>query len=88
MAKKYAWVVTAKLALVAPAATVTLDGTAAMNGTELVMAILAPPAGAGPFKVTVPVDRPPAFTALGLSDSEARRAVGAMLSCAVLLRPL
>src|SRR5436190_618887 len=48
-------VFTVKLALMEPAGTVTLDGTLA---TPLLLesAICAPPEGAGPLKVTVPVE--------------------------------
>ena len=60
-------VVTVNVALVAPAATVTLAGTVAADVLLLVSVTAAPPAGAAPFKVTVPVDEVPPVTLVGLS---------------------
>jgi len=62
-------VFTVKVALVAPARTVTLEGTLAAP-LLLESAICAPPAGAGPLSVTVPVEDDPPITLLGLSVSE------------------
>ena len=60
-----------KEALVAPPATVTLDGSEALfELSDNVMTV--PPTGAGPTKVTVPVVEFPPFTELGLTDSSAR----------------
>jgi hypothetical protein len=57
---------TAKVAVVAFAATVTLEGTVATAVLLLLSVTTAPPAGAGPFKVTVPVDDVPPVTVAGL----------------------
>ena len=63
-------VFTANVALVLPAATVTLAGTLAAP-LLLDSVTCAPPAGAGPLSVTVPVeDCTPPTTLLGLKVSE------------------
>lgn len=64
-------VFTVKVALVAPAGTVTLAGTLAAP-LLLVRRTCEPPAGAGPFRVTVPVEVPrgPPTTLFGLRVSE------------------
>jgi hypothetical protein len=59
-------VVIVNVALVAPAVTVTLAGTCAADVLLLVRVTTAPPDGAGPVKVTVPVDEVPPITELGL----------------------
>ena len=56
-----------KAALVAPAGTVTLAGTVAAEGLLLARPTLAPPAGAGALRLTVPCDVCPPFTAPGLN---------------------
>ena len=58
-----------KLALVPPAGTVTLEGTVAA-GSLLESVTCAPPAGAGPFSVTVPVEGFPPVTLAGLRASD------------------
>jgi hypothetical protein len=65
-------VVTVKLALVAPAGTVTLDGTVATFVLLLDRLTTAPPLGAGPLNVTVPVEEFPPVTLDGLRLSELR----------------
>ena len=58
-----------KLALVPPAGTVTLAGTTAA-GSLLESVTCAPPAGAGAFSVTVPVEGLPPVTLVGLTVSD------------------
>jgi hypothetical protein len=69
-------VVTVNEAVVAPAATVTLDGTEAAPAFELESETTAPPDGAALVKVTVPRDVPPPATLVGLSESDASDAAG------------
>lgn len=71
-----ALVLTVNVALVAPAATVTLEGTLATVVLLLESATCAPPAGAAPFNVTVPVEEFPPVTLVGFSESEERETVG------------
>src|SRR3954466_13884598 len=59
-------VVTVNVAVLAPAATVTLGGTEAMPAFALESVTTAPPDGAIPVNVTVPVDVFPLGTELGL----------------------
>ena len=61
-------VVTANVPLVAPAATVTLAGTVA-DVLLLDNVTNAPPVGAAPFSVTVPVAPTPPTTLVGLTDT-------------------
>jgi hypothetical protein len=69
--KATALVLTVNVALVAPAATVTLEGTLAVVVLLLERATCAPPAGAGPLSVTVPVeDCAPPTTLVGFSVNE------------------
>src|SRR3989442_14939616 len=76
-----ALVVTVNVTLVAPTGTVTLAGTVA---AELLLdsVTCAPPAGAGPPSVTVPVALLPPVTLGGLTASEDRPAAGAPVGAA------
>ena len=67
-----ALVLTVKVALVAPTATVTLDVTVAALVLLLERVTCAPPAGAAPLNVTVPVEEFPPVTFVGFSDSDER----------------
>lgn len=80
-------VVTVKVAVALPAATLTDDGTIA---DKLLLERLTerPPAGAGPVRVTVPVDGLPPTTDVGFSDTDDNAAGGVMVSPAVLFKPL
>src|SRR5438309_12118008 len=70
-------VLTVNVALVAPAATVTLEGTLTAAVLLLESATCAPPAGAAPVNVTVPVeDCVPPITLVGLSVNEERERAG------------
>jgi hypothetical protein len=82
-------VFTVKVALVAPAGTVTRDGTEAKFELLLERETTAPPLGAGPLRVTVPIDDcTPPTTLVGLSLSEDRVTGGAVtVSDAVRLAP-
>jgi hypothetical protein len=72
-----ALVLTVNDALVVPAATVTLDGTLATAVLLLESVTSAPPAGAAPLSVTVPVeDCTPPTTLVGFSDNEASVGAG------------
>src|SRR5437870_4016674 len=69
-------VVPAKVALVAPAATVTLAGSEATAAFELERLTRSPPLGAALVKVTVPVAEPPPVTVEGLKLIALRLAGG------------
>jgi len=70
-------VLTVKVALVAPAGMITLEGTLAAPVLLLESATCAPPAGAVPLSVTVPVeDCIPPTTLVGFSESEERVGAG------------
>ena len=78
---------TANVALAAPAGTVTLAGTPAAAGLLLESRTCAPPAGAGPLRVTVPIEEStPPITLVGLSVSDVMvGSGGATVSVAALL---
>jgi len=87
-----ALVLTVNVALVAPAATVTLDGTLAAAVLLLDSATAAPPDGAAPLSVTVPVeDCVPPTTLVGFTVNEesvgAGGAAGVTVSDADLVAP-
>jgi len=71
-----ALVLTVNVALVTPAATVTLDGTLAAVVLLLERVTTAPPDGAAPLSVTVPVEEFPPVTLVGLTESEESVAAG------------
>src|SRR5260370_959854 len=65
-------VLTVNVALLAPAGTVTVAGTVAAAVLLLVRLTTAPPLGAGPLSVTVPVEGFPPVTLTGFSVTEDR----------------
>jgi hypothetical protein len=71
-----ATVVTVNVALVAPAATVTLVGTVATEVLLLLSVTTAPPVGAALLNVTVPVDVAPPVTELGFKLTDDKDAPG------------
>jgi hypothetical protein len=90
-------VVTVKVALVAPAATVTLAGTVAAAVLLPESVTTAPPEGAAPVSVTVPCEELPPVTLVGLSvrvesvtlgGGGGGGGAGCTLSSAALLTPL
>jgi len=84
------FVLTANVALVAPAATDTVDGTIAALGLLLERLTTAPPLGAGPLSVTVPEEELPPVTLVGFSVREETvgRGGGVTVSVAALLTTL
>ncbi len=83
-----ALVLTVNVALLAPAAIVTLADTLAAP-LLLESSTCAPPVSAGPLNVTVPVEGDPPVTLVGFSVTEERvgRACGSTVSEAVLVTP-
>ena len=78
-------VVTVKVALLLPAATVTAAGTVAAP-LSLLSDTADPPAGAGPLSVTVPVELTPPLTLVGLK-LRVTKAGGITVSVVVWLPP-
>jgi hypothetical protein len=79
-------VVIVKVALLEPAAIATLGGTCATDVLLLCRVTTAPPAGAAPVRVTVPVELFPPTTEVGVRVRE--ESVGAlMVTVVVLLTP-
>jgi hypothetical protein len=68
-------VVTVKVALVDPGGTVRLEGTVARDVLLLDRVTAAPAAGAGPLRVTIPVEGIPPLTDVGLRTREDRLGV-------------
>jgi hypothetical protein len=82
-------VLTVNVALVAPAGTVTTEGTLAAP-LSLARANCAPPAGAGPLKVTVPVEDcipPSTLVGFNVSEDTVGSGAGIAMSVADLLPP-
>jgi hypothetical protein len=75
-------VVTGKVPVVAPAATVTLDGADATAPLLLVSEISAPPDGAPAVSVTVPVADVPPLSDVGLTLTALRTAGPLVVKCA------
>jgi hypothetical protein len=77
---------------VLPAGTVTEAGTLAAAVLLLCRATLTPPVGAGPVRVTVPVEDPPPVTLVGFTVTEVRLTggvitVGVTVSVALWFEP-
>ena len=83
-------VLTVNVVVVAPAATVTLAGTCAAAVLLLDNVTTAPPVGAAPLRVTVPVDDDPPMTLTGFKVTEDKVTVvgGVTVSVAVWVTPL
>ena len=78
MSAATALVVTVNVAVVAPAAAVTLAGAWAAAVLLFESVTAAPPAGAGLSSVTVPVEDTPPSTDAGLTLTELSAATGAV----------
>src|SRR2546422_147073 len=80
-------VFTVKVALVAPAGMVTLPGTAATPGLLLESVTNVPPAGAGPFSLTVPADDSMPLVAFSVRSVSDEGTEGITVSDAVCVTP-
>ena len=78
---------TAKVAVVVPPRTVTLAGTVTTAVLLLESVTCAPPAGAGPLSVTVPVEELPPLTLTGFKVNDEGTG-GITVSAAVCVAPL
>ena len=78
-----ALVVTVNVAVVDPAKTLTLAGTCAAVVLLLVSPTVAPPVGAAPLSVTVPVDELPPVTLVGFRVTEDNDTVAAGFTVSV-----
>jgi hypothetical protein len=79
---------TLNVALVMPAATVTLDGTVATLASPLESVTMAPPGGAGVVKLTVPIETAPPMTLGGdRLMAESVDEAGVTVSTALLVAP-
>jgi hypothetical protein len=65
-------VVTVKVALVAPAGTVTLAGKVATDVLLLMRVMMAPPVRAGAFSPTLPIEVDPPWMLVGCRVSDVR----------------
>jgi hypothetical protein len=83
-----ALVVTENVTEVAPAATVTLDGTVATLVLLLESWTVIPVDGAGPLSVTVPVDERPPTTVDGFKVKADNATAGVIVNAAVFVTPL
>ena len=79
-------VLTMNVAELPSGGTVTLAGTVATEGLLLDSATTVPPAGAGPLRVTVPVEELPAFTVEGESVNDVGTG-GLMVTAVVSVMP-
>ena len=65
-----------------------LDGTDASEGTELLSVTRAPPLGAGPASVSVPVEGLPPITVVGFNRNVAIAGGGAGVAVNVVVLPV
>ena len=83
-----ALVLTVKVAAVSPGAIVTLAGTVATAVLSLDRLTTAPPVGAVPLNITVPVDGVSPVTAVGFKVTDATVTTGGLTVSAALAVPL